>query len=169
MSDLAHALPAEAPMEDLSGPALYAAIDEALERIAEAEAQVDLVQQTAQLRVDRILAHAAREIDSIQNSADFWRQRVEALAARVDFGKKKSMRLAYGEFGRRLSPGGVDVVDDAKVLEFARANNVPVKVKESVSRTDLARLCKDGFRPDPEEDGFAWRAAEDAFFIRAGG
>lgn len=169
MSEIATTLPPE-PVEEeaLSGPALYAAIDEALERIAEAEAEVDQIQQAARLRIDKILAHAAQETDRIQRGADFWRQRVEILGKRAEFGNKKSMRLPYGEFGYRLSPGSVTVLDDAKVLEFARANNVPVKVKESVSKTELAKLCKIGFRPDPDEDGFAWVDGEDSFFFKAG-
>lgn len=168
MSDMAATFASEPAEEILSGPRLYAALDEALERIAEAEAEVDQVQQTAQLRIDKILAHAAQEIDRIQRGADFWRQRVDHLGPKADFGKKKSMRLAFGEFGFRLSPARVEVLDEAKVLEFARANNVSVQVKESVKKADLAALCKIGFRPDPVEDGFEFVPGEESFFFRAG-
>jgi hypothetical protein len=167
----AHALPPGfEPDYTLEGPRLYAVLDEALERLAEIEAEKAAVRETARLRVEKIQGHEQTELERIDRHADYWRQRVEHLGPRAEFsGKKKSLRLAFGEIGFRKRAGTVEVLDMARAVEFARGANLPVKVVESVSKTDLAKLCRDGLRPEPAEDGFAWVEGEDEFFWRAGG
>jgi hypothetical protein len=47
---------------------------------------------------------------------------VHHLAAISDFGKKKSARTAFGEFGRRVKKAAVRIVDENLGLAWARAN-----------------------------------------------
>lgn len=145
-----------------------ALIDEALERIAEFEAEKARVAEYAARRVAMVQAHRDEEIAKKDAAAAFWIQRVEHLAAGYDYGKKKSRRLAFGEFGMRKRPDRVEIVDEAKLLDFARGSNLPIVVKESVPKKELSALCKSGFMPDPEEDGFSFVPGEDEFYFKAG-
>jgi hypothetical protein len=141
-----------------------ALIDEALERIREANAEIAHNNAVAQRRMDTVALWRDGENGKVEARTAFWRQRIEALTAGYDYGKKRSRNLANGTFGLRTKPGRVEILDMAKAVEFARLSNLPVKVREEVAKSDLATLAKDGLHPS-DDDGWTWLEPRDEFYV----
>ena len=76
---------------------------------------------------------------------------------------QKSRALPFGVVGYRKSPDTIEVFDEARALEWARLHKLEIKVKESVSKTDLKRAIQ--HTEDPP-DGFQLVPGTSELFIK---
>jgi hypothetical protein len=76
----------------------------------------------------------ARGIASLRSRRDMLEGAIKALAEQQDFGAKKSRETANGTYGRRTKPAHLEIVDQAKLLEWADGNPALVTVEKSVKQ-----------------------------------
>ena len=75
----------------------------------------------------------------------------------------KSRALPFGTIGYRKSPPTIEVFDEPKALEWAKLHKLEIKVKESVSKTELKKAIE--YTQDPP-DGFGLIPGGETFFVK---
>lgn len=146
-------------------------VDYLLEKVLEEEKRLAHVREFTQRRIDMVVEHGDREMHKIANRIRHLHSRIAAhlppsAAGFKDLYGKKSVSLPHGEIGFRSSGESMVIRDDAAALAFAKANGIPVKVKEEVQKKPLT----DYFRSTGEvPEGCEVVPGKDALFIRPKG
>jgi len=114
----------------------------ALRKIAAADAELDALHEKArrwEAKIGEWFEQAAKEP---ARTAEFFTAQVEryAMAERREH-NRKSVRLPSGKFSTRSVPGALEIVDEAEVLEWAKAVMPDaVRVREDVQVSTLRSL-----------------------------
>lgn len=117
--------------ETLTGADLDSYLDYLLSEIADAEAEIQRNNETAEKRMQMIRDWRDRENAVIQRQIDFRSIQIEQVARAYDFGRRKSRSLASGSFGFRRAQTKVTVLDKGAALAFSKREGVPFKTEES--------------------------------------
>lgn len=133
---------------------------------AQAEQLLDRI-LTARQRLERIKAACAETIRVAEADVAEAEQGLPALAAWATANpptKGKMIRLPVGQMGWRKVPGGPRVVDEVRVLDWARAAlPAAVRVVESLDRTTIREYVTTtgelppGVELQPDEERFGVR------------
>lgn len=145
-------------------------IDWLLERITKRQTMIAENNVIADARVAQIEDWRQGENDKLDRSIQWFRYQIQTLippdantfAERYG---KKSRALPFGVIGYKKHPDKVEVFDADKALAWAKARNLPVNVKETVSKTTLKEaLAKEN---TDEGDGFQLAHGMDEFYVKA--
>jgi phage host-nuclease inhibitor protein Gam len=106
-----------------------------------------------------------------ENRMSYVRDRILTITAGYDYGKKKSRALPNGTFGWRKVPARVEVVNPQAALDWAKKNQIQIKVAESVLLKPLLsavqkQLQSTGELPDPDVTGVRFEDATERFYIQ---
>jgi hypothetical protein len=142
-------------------------IDQLLERIGELRAEVAHVEDVAARRAAMIDRWRDDEVTRLERQARYLEERIRLHAVAYTFEKgKKSRALPHGQFGFQKVRMKVVVKDKAAALAFAKLEEIPVKVEESVLLTPLKEYVEStGLEPA----GCEVVPEHDAFYVRVGG
>lgn len=132
-----------------------------LRRLGEVEAEITRLETREEAELARVRAHYAALRAPLETRAGGFRRAVEAVAASVKWGKRKSIDLAWGTFGVRTKPARVEVVDPVKALAWARQHAPDaVVVKESVAQRVVApKILAIVAESGEEVEGFSYHPA----------
>lgn len=133
-----------------------------LRRLGELEAEIAALETREEAELARVRGHYAALRGPIETKAGAFRRAIEAVAASVTWGKRKSIDLAWGTFGVRTKPAAVVVKDQARAVAWARAH-VPdaVVVKETVAHKVVAPVVMQLVRSTGEvPEGFDYTEAD---------
>ena len=137
--------------------------DWALGKIRHHEMNMSARAALAKEQIKRINEWVERENRSDQNFVDYMATVLEpfAKAQLQDEKKKRSVSLPNGKVGFRKAGGGLNVIDEAAAIAWAKENcKEAIKIKESILKKPLTTLMKekgelaDGCEPVPERDNF---------------
>ena len=129
----------------------------ALRRIAAANADLEALHEKAKRWTEQITGWFEQAAREPARTAEFFTAQVEryAMAERREH-NRKSVRLPSGKFSTRSVPGALEIVDEAEVLEWAKAVMPDaVRVREDVQVSMLRHLVG----PIAEVDG-KWVATD---------
>lgn len=148
--------------------------DYLLEKLAELQAEMDHLDEFTARRSQMVQDHREGEAARIQRRMDYLNDRVRACVPydpavfQSTYGKK-SIKLPHGTLGYRSSKETVEISDKDKVLGFAKAHGIEVKVSETVNKTPILEWVRtNGEVPDPEVCGFALVPGSDDFYVKVG-
>jgi len=153
------------------------------EPMDEAEARMDALCEAAtnlkirsaqaaaalQRRIDIIKHHYEQEQKSLVQHVRWIEMQVQAMLPQDGYGMKerfgkKSINLPFGTVGYRAKAETVAIIDKSTALQFAKANDLEVKVTESVNVTPL----KEHYQTTGElPDGCEHIPASEKFFLKA--
>lgn len=123
-----------------------------MRKIRRANAEMAHNDQVAREEIARVENWRDAEKARLQHDVDYAESLILHIARAYDFGGRKSRKLPLGEFGSRSNPASIKVVDESAMLAFAKAHDIPVKVKESVAVKDLKEYTESsGMLPDGVE------------------
>ena len=87
------------------------------------------------------------------------------IAEMIKDQKTKNMKLINGTAGFRKTPERVEVKDETQLIAFAKTNGIPVKIKESVSKTDVKTFIK---KTGAIPEGVEFIEGSDKFYVKIG-
>ncbi len=128
-------------------------LDWLLERIVKRQRQIKRNNSVAERRALMIEDWRRGENMKLENAIQWFESEVRALLPpdskefEREFGKK-SRNLPSGTVGWRRQPDRIEVFSEEKALAWAKAMGLPIKVKETVSKTELKKAMDAGAEPD---------------------
>ena len=141
--------------------------DWALKRICDLEREIAENQAIEAANIERIRARTATLNERAERGVRFFTAAIQAWAERhraeLCPGKKKSRALAHGSIGWRQTGGGLSVTDEAKLLEWAKAQPKEwgvLRVKEEPALGVIQKVCEasgevpPGTEPKEKRDEF---------------
>jgi len=144
-------------------------VDYLLERIGQEMGEIAKVEEFTQRRVQMVRDHGDEQAALIQRRIAHLEAMVRAHLPLTgdEFAsqyRKRSISLPHGKVGYRATPASVVIHDQTAAIEWARANGVPVTVKESVGKTGvLAHIKTTGALP--ETDAIEYVDARERFYV----
>lgn len=115
-----------------------------LRRVAEIRSERDKINATCDREIERfsekVNAYRNREVNTLNNTENYFSQLLESYARSVlAGGKKKSKKLAFGTLGfKKVSPSFI--YNDEVILNFIKKNNLEekyIRVKEELNKKDF--------------------------------
>ena len=142
-------------------------LDWLLEKRGKQEAEIAKNNAIAERRLLQIEDWRQGENGKIERAMSWTDYQIRELLPDADemqnqYGKRSRI-LPFGTVGYRKTPPKVEIFDEAKALEWARIHKVDIKVRESVSKTDLKKAIQN--TQDPP-DGFGLIPGSEEFFVR---
>ena len=133
-----------------------------LRRLGAVEAELARLEAREAAELARVRHHYAALRAPVETRAGSFRRAIEAVAASIEWGKKKSMHLTWGTFGVRAKPARVAVADPAAALAWAKQHAPDaVVVTERVDHRTVAPVVMQLVRDTGEQpDGFEFSEAE---------
>lgn len=143
-------------------------IDWLLERIAKRNKQIERNKAVADARKAMVDDWLCAENLRLDNGISWLESEIRQLIPHslAEFEReygKKSRNLPHGVIGFRRQPDKVNVFDEEKALTWAKLMGLPIKVKESVSKTELKKALDAGAEPD----GVEIIKGLDQFYVRS--
>ena len=143
-------------------------IDWLLERIGKRQAMIEQNDAVAKERILQMEDWRQGENAKLERAIEWFRYEVKKLlpmdakSFQQAYGKK-SRTLPFGTVGYKKHPAKIEITDADRALLWAKAHNLPVTVKESVSKTVLKEAVEN-ITDNP--DGFGVLPGHDEFFVR---
>ncbi len=133
----------------LEGPTTDAQLDAAASEVCrllgEAQAELDRYEEAESAEVARIEMRYMALCEPIDRRIAQLELLGRDLAARADFGKKKSRKVGFGSYGRKLRSEAVKIVDRAAALEWFKAH--APDVVEVVTPEPVEKIPHDRVEP----------------------
>lgn len=64
------------------------------------------------------------------------------VAEHIKDTKSKTLKMINGKAGFRTTPEKIEIVNENELVEFAKKENIPVQIKESVHKKDIKEYIK---------------------------
>lgn len=154
---------------DARGAELHAYADRLLARIGDAEAELDVIRETAALRRADIARWEEETGARYERRRAYLEAELRMLAESEAWAPepgKKSRSLPHGDVGTRKAPASVEVNDEEAALAWCEKHNVEVKVKKSVLKTPLKAYAEEHGNALPPESGARYVRGSDRFYYR---
>lgn len=148
---------------------IEARADYFLELVGELDAEDARDEHVARLRIAHIEHWLTIQRGRREKRRVWLSEQLEALAAAIDFGRKKSRDLPHGVLGYRAKRATVEITDTALARTWAE-QHCPAAVKErtssSLTKTEIIELVKtSGIHLDPATTGMRFVDDRDEFYI----
>lgn len=143
-------------------------IDYYLEKIKDGNAEIERNRVTASIRLDTISDWLAGENAKIERRNSYLVGQIGMLAPPsaedtvAEYGKK-SRTLPNGSFGFKQKPGHVEIKDMGSAVRYALEMDLPTKIVETVSKTDLKTHAR--ATGATEGEGWEWLPGTSDFFV----
>lgn len=123
----------------------WAHADEALRRIGDLQAEIELLEAVARSDIEKTKAHLQSLITPLREDIDLWTRALQrfADAHQADFVRARSKKLAHGVIGWRASKAiktARDTLDRIKQSFGPSLQKLCIRTTESVNKQHLATL-----------------------------
>lgn len=154
------------PAADADQAELAAVASDLLREIGELDREHARFAAARDAEVARITMRYSAQLDRLARRRSILESAVGAIADRVDFGKRKTMKVGYGSFGRRTVPERVRIVSATDVLAWAE-RSAPSLVR-TVERKDVPHgWVLDHYRQTGElPDGCEYTASHEELVVK---
>lgn len=146
-------------------------VDWLLEKLGKRQAQIAQNNAIAEARKLQVEDWRQAENAKIERSISWIEYQIRELlppdgeSFQEAYGQK-SRALPFGRVGFRQNPARVEVFDEDRALAWAKLHKLDIKIKESVSKTDLKKAAE--HTQDPP-DGFEVVPGLEEFYVKADG
>lgn len=147
--------------------------DYLLQRIREEEARAEELAQFTARRINMVQEHGTGELLKIRKRVQWLESRLRMHVPPTGDGmerefSRRSLSLPHGTVGYRRTPESVEILDQAKALQWAKDNGLQVAVKETVHKAPIIEYIRStGAMPDT--DAIEYRGPSESFYVKPKG
>lgn len=148
---------------------IHAFADSLLRRIGDAEREMALIGETADIERARIDEWEAVERRKYERRLEYAAAELRTLVEAEHDGLtpepgKKTRSLPHGDVGLRKRPASVEIDDPEKALAWCKSHNVKIHVKEEPRKTPLKKYAEGHGNKLPAASGARYVPGRDHFY-----